>query len=152
MPLVEVIKGEQTSDEAVATAVAYAQKMGKSPIVVNDCAGFLVNRVLFPYFGAFDLLLKDGADFVQIDKVMEQFGMPMGPAYLLDVVGMDTAVHASSVMADAYPDRMKPDFKGAIATMFEETAWDKKTMSVFMLMCWTKKAKKSKPLTPKQTN
>ena len=50
MPLVEVIRGEHSSDEAVATTVAYAQKMGKNPIVVNDCPGFLVNRVLFPYF------------------------------------------------------------------------------------------------------
>lgn len=145
MPLVEVIKGEQTSDEAVATAVAYAQKMGKSPIVVNDCAGFLVNRVLFPYFGAFDLLLKDGADFVQIDKVMEQFGMPMGPAYLLDVVGMDTAVHASDVMADAYPDRMKPDFKGAIATMFEENRLGQKNDVGFYAYGLDKKVKTFDP-------
>lgn len=149
MPLVEVIKGEQTSDEAVATAVAYAQKMGKSPIVVNDCAGFLVNRVLFPYFGAFDLLLKDGADFVQIDKVMEQFGMPMGPAYLLDVVGMDTAVHASGVMADAYPDRMKPDFKGAIATMFEENRLGQKNDVGFYAYVLDKKGKKVKTFDPK---
>lgn len=149
MPLVEVIKGEQTSDEAVATAVAYAQKMGKSPIVVNDCAGFLVNRVLFPYFGAFDLLLKDGADFVQIDKVMEQFGMPMGPAYLLDVVGMDTAVHASDVMADAYPDRMKPDFKGAIATMFEQNRLGQKNDVGFYAYVLDKKGKKVKTFDPK---
>ena len=59
MPLVEVIRGEHTSEEAVATTVVLAQKMGKTPIVVNDCPGFLVNRVLFPYFGAFDLLLKE---------------------------------------------------------------------------------------------
>lgn len=149
MPLVEVIKGEQTSDEAVATAVAYAQKMGKSPIVVNDCAGFLVNRVLFPYFGAFDLLLKDGGDFVQIDKVMEQFGMPMGPAYLLDVVGMDTAVHASSVMAEAYPDRMKPDFKGAIATMFEQNRLGQKNDVGFYAYVLDKKGKKVKTFDPK---
>ena len=119
MPLVEIIRGEQTSDEAVATTVALAQKMGKTPIVVNDCAGFLVNRVLFPYFGAFDLLVKEGVDFVVIDKVMEKFGMPMGPAYLLDVVGMDTAVHAADVMANAFSDRMKPDYKTASTVMFE---------------------------------
>ncbi|WFF38752.1 fatty acid oxidation complex subunit alpha FadB [Moraxella nasibovis] len=119
MPLVEVIRGEKTSDEAVATTVALAQKMGKTPIVVNDCPGFLVNRVLFPYFGAFDLLVKHGADFVQIDKVMERFGWPMGPAYLLDVVGIDTGVHASAVMAAGFPDRMKPDYKTATDVMFE---------------------------------
>src|SRR5690606_21688181 len=120
MPLVEVIRGAKTSDEAIATTVVLAQKMGKTPIVVNDCPGFLVNRVLFPYFGAFDLLLKDGADFQQIDKVMEKFGWPMGPAYLMDVVGIDTGVHGAEVMAEGFPDRMKPDFKGSIQTMYEK--------------------------------
>ncbi|MDO6748790.1 3-hydroxyacyl-CoA dehydrogenase NAD-binding domain-containing protein, partial [Gilvimarinus sp. 1_MG-2023] len=80
MPLVEVIRGSKTSNEAVATVVAYAKKMGKTPIVVNDCPGFLVNRVLFPYFAGFAGLVRDGADFQKIDKVMEKFGFPMGPA------------------------------------------------------------------------
>ena len=53
MPLVEVIRGEKSSEEAISTTVALATKMGKVPVVVNDCPGFLVNRVLFPYFGAF---------------------------------------------------------------------------------------------------
>ena len=64
--------------------------MGKTPMVVNDCPGFFVNRVLFPYFGGFHMLLRDGADFLAVDKVMEKFGWPMGPAYLMDVVGIDT--------------------------------------------------------------
>ena len=71
MPLVEIIRGEQTSDDTIAKVVAYASRMGKTPIVVNDCPGFFVNRVLFPYFAGFSLLLRDGADFRQIDKVME---------------------------------------------------------------------------------
>ncbi|WP_434352850.1 fatty acid oxidation complex subunit alpha FadB [Psychrobacter sp. HD31] len=119
MPLVEVIRGEKSSEEAVATTVALAERMGKVPVVVNDCPGFLVNRVLFPYFGAFDLLLKQGADFVHVDKVMSKFGWPMGPAYLIDVVGLDTGVHGSAVMAEGFPDRMKPDYKGAIQQLFE---------------------------------
>lgn len=93
--------------------------MGKVPVVVNDCPGFLVNRVLFPYFGAFDLLIKQGADFVQIDKVMEKFGWPMGPAYLMDVVGIDTGVHGAEVMAEGFPDRMKPDYKVSGQILFE---------------------------------
>ena len=119
MPLVEVIRGEKSSEEAIATTVALASKMGKVPVVVNDCPGFLVNRVLFPYFGAFDLLLKQGADFAHVDKVMEKFGWPMGPAYLIDVVGLDTGVHGAEVMADGFPDRMKPDYKGAIELLYE---------------------------------
>ena len=119
MPLVEVIRGEKSSEQAIATTVALATKMGKTPIVVNDCPGFLVNRVLFPYFGAFDLLLKQGADFVHVDKVMEKFGWPMGPAYLIDVVGLDTGVHGAEVMAEGYPDRMKADYKGAIEHLYD---------------------------------
>ena len=108
MPLVEIIRGKDTSDNTIATVVAYAAKMGKSPIVVNDCPGFYVNRVLFPYFAGFSQLVLEGADFAAIDKVMEkQFGWPMGPAYLLDVVGVDTADHCTAVMSAGFPTRMK---------------------------------------------
>lgn len=119
MPLVEVIRGEHSSDEAVATTVAYAQKMGKNPIVVNDCPGFLVNRVLFPYFGGFAKLISAGVDFVRIDKVMEKFGWPMGPAYLMDVVGIDTGHHGRDVMAEGFPDRMKDDRRSAVDALYE---------------------------------
>ena len=119
MPLVEVIRGEKSSDAAIAATVAYARQMGKTPIVVNDCSGFLVNRVLFPYFGGFSLLVEKGADYQRVDKVMEKFGWPMGPAYLLDVVGMDTAVHANAVMAEGFPDRMARDGKTAIQVMYD---------------------------------
>jgi len=119
MPLVEVIRGEKTSDTAIARTVAYANAMGKKAIVVNDCPGFLVNRVLFPYFAGFMDLLRDGADFVQIDKVMERFGWPMGPAYLMDVVGMDTGHHGQAVMAEGFPDRMVSDYKTAGDVMYE---------------------------------
>lgn len=119
MPLVEVIRGEKTSEEAVARTVAYAKAMGKTPIVVNDCPGFLVNRILFPYFGGFSALISDGADFQQVDRVMERFGWPMGPAYLLDVVGIDTAHHADAVMAAGFPDRMQHEGENAIDRMFK---------------------------------
>lgn len=108
MPLVEIIRGDNTDDATISAVVAATLKMGKTPIVVNDCPGFLVNRVLFPYFAGFSKLLLDGADFSAIDKVMEKvFGWPMGPAYLLDVVGLDTADHAASVMAEGIPERMR---------------------------------------------
>ena len=108
MPLVEIIRGQHTSEETINSVVAATLKMGKTPIVVNDCPGFLVNRVLFPYFAGFSKLVLDGANFVAVDKVMEkEFGWPMGPAYLLDVVGMDTADHAAGVMSDGIPERMQ---------------------------------------------
>ena len=119
MPLVEVIRGKHSAEETVATTVAYAKKIGKTPIVVNNCPGFLVNRILFPYFAAFSHLVRDGADFRQVDKAMERFGWPMGPAYLLDVVGLDTGVHAQAVMAAGYK-RMNLDFESAMDRLFAE--------------------------------
>jgi 3-hydroxyacyl-CoA dehydrogenase/enoyl-CoA hydratase/3-hydroxybutyryl-CoA epimerase/enoyl-CoA isomerase len=126
MPLVEVIRGRQSSERAVATTVGYALALGKTPIVVNDCAGFLVNRILFPYFAGFNLLVADGIDFRRIDRVMERFGWPMGPAWLLDVVGIDTARHAGAVMARAYPDRMAQAGRSAIEAMFEQRRFGQK--------------------------
>src|SRR5690606_18737813 len=99
--------------------VQYALQMGKTPIVVNDCAGFLVNRVLFPYFNGFAKLIEDGVDYKRIDKVMEKFGWPMGPAYLMDVVGIDTGDHAASIIGDAFPDRMKMPSKTIIQVLHE---------------------------------
>ena len=126
MPLVEVIRGEKSSDEAIAKTVAYALQMGKTPIVVNDCAGFLVNRVLFPYFNGFAKLIEDGVDYKRIDKVMEKFGWPMGPAYLLDVVGIDTGAHAAKIMADAFPDRMEMGGETIIDKMYADKRYGQK--------------------------
>jgi 3-hydroxyacyl-CoA dehydrogenase / enoyl-CoA hydratase / 3-hydroxybutyryl-CoA epimerase / enoyl-CoA isomerase len=144
MPLVEIIRGEKTSDATVGTLVAYATKMGKNPIVVNDCPGFLVNRVLFPYFAGFGMLMRDGADFQAIDKVMEKFGWPMGPAYLMDVVGIDTGVHAAEVMADGFPDRMKHDFKDVSEIMFDNKRYGQKTKVGFYKYEEDKKGKPKK--------
>jgi 3-hydroxyacyl-CoA dehydrogenase/enoyl-CoA hydratase/3-hydroxybutyryl-CoA epimerase/enoyl-CoA isomerase len=144
MPLVEIIRGEKTSEEAVATTVAYAKKMGKTPVVVNDCPGFLVNRVLFPYFGGFAGLLKDGADFRQVDKVMEKFGFPMGPAYLMDVVGIDTGKHANDVMAEGFPERMKADFTSAMDVLYENGFYGQKNNKGFYTYVEDKKGKPKK--------
>ncbi len=117
----------KSSDETIAKVVAWASKMGKTPIVVNDCPGFFVNRVLFPYFAGFSQLLRDGADFRKIDKVMEkQFGWPMGPAYLLDVVGIDTAHHAQAVMTAGFPQRMQKDYRDAIDALFDANRFGQK--------------------------
>ncbi|WP_376707962.1 fatty acid oxidation complex subunit alpha FadB [Kangiella sp. TOML190] len=150
MPLVEVIRGKDTSEETVASVVAYASAMGKSPVVVNDCPGFFVNRVLFPYFGGFTKLLRDGCDFQQADKVMhKKFGWPMGPAYLLDVVGMDTGKHAAEVMAEGFPDRMSKDEKDAIDVMFDEARYGQKTAAGFYVYGKDKKGRPTKEADPK---
>ncbi len=120
MPLVEIIRGEKTSAETIATTVAYALAIGKKPIIVNDAPGFLVNRVLFPYLNAFEKLIRDGADFIHIDKVMQDFGWPMGPAHLLDVIGLDVACHASAVLAEGFPDRMTIGFESATQALHKK--------------------------------
>ena len=106
MPLVEVIRGAKTSDATIAAAVAYAKRLGKSPIVMNDGPGFLVNRLLLPYMNEAALLLCEGASIGEIERAAKAFGMPMGPITLYDVVGLDVAVHAGRTMLEAFPDRV----------------------------------------------
>jgi 3-hydroxyacyl-CoA dehydrogenase/enoyl-CoA hydratase/3-hydroxybutyryl-CoA epimerase/enoyl-CoA isomerase len=105
MELVEVIRGEKTSDETVATVVALAKRIRKTPIVVRDCAGFLVNRVLMPYMNEALLLLQEGVPMEAMDRAATKFGMPMGPIALSDMVGLGTACYAGKLLAAAYSDR-----------------------------------------------
>ncbi len=107
MQLVEVIRGEKTSDETVVALVALAKRIGKSPIVVRDCPGFLVNRILFPYINESLVLLEEGASPRAIDKAAVDFGMPMGPITLNDLVGLDTSLYAGRVVNQAFADRAK---------------------------------------------
>ncbi|GAA3549779.1 fatty acid oxidation complex subunit alpha FadB [Zobellella aerophila] len=149
MPLVEIIRGEQTSEDTLNRVVAYAASMGKAPVVVNDCPGFFVNRVLFPYFFGFSQLLADGADFVQVDQVMErEFGWPMGPAYLLDVVGIDTGHHAAAVMAEGFPARMGKTGKDAIDAMYERQRFGQKNGKGFYAYSQDNKGKPRKEADP----
>jgi 3-hydroxyacyl-CoA dehydrogenase/enoyl-CoA hydratase/3-hydroxybutyryl-CoA epimerase len=109
MPLVEVIYGRKTDPEVTATVFDLAKKMGKTPVVVKDAPGFLVNRILSPYIGEAVRLLLEGAEFAAVDKAMRAFGMPVGPIELLDDVGIDVAAKAGGTMAAAFPARMPAD-------------------------------------------
>ncbi|MFT5312096.1 MAG: 3-hydroxyacyl-CoA dehydrogenase/enoyl-CoA hydratase/3-hydroxybutyryl-CoA epimerase [Paraglaciecola sp.] len=145
MPLVEIIRGEKTSEATISAVVAATLKMGKTPIVVNDCPGFLVNRVLFPYFAGFSRLVMDGADFVAVDKVMEKiFGWPMGPAFLLDVVGMDTADHASGVMADGIPERMQKIDNDPVTLLYKAERFGQKNGKGFYNFSLDKRGRPAK--------
>ena len=108
MPLVEIIRGESSSDAALATAVRLARRLGKTPVLVADRPGFIVNRLLAPYLNEVGFLLNDGADVVGIDGTLKAFGLPMGPCRLLDEVGFDVAAHVAKEMARAFGDRMRP--------------------------------------------
>ena len=108
MPLVEVVVGEDTGVIARDTAIATARLLGKTPVVVRSSPGFLVNRVLMPYMMEALHLFEQGVPVEQLDKALEDFGMPMGPLALLDEVGLDVAHRVSEVLLAAFPDRGEP--------------------------------------------
>jgi 3-hydroxyacyl-CoA dehydrogenase/enoyl-CoA hydratase/3-hydroxybutyryl-CoA epimerase len=107
MPLVEIIAGKKTSPKTIATVVSLAKEAGKTPIVVGDCAGFLVNRILLPYINEAVRMFEEGADFERMDKIILDFGMPMGPFVLADEVGLDVGYKVAKVLEEAYGERMK---------------------------------------------
>jgi 3-hydroxyacyl-CoA dehydrogenase/enoyl-CoA hydratase/3-hydroxybutyryl-CoA epimerase/3-hydroxyacyl-CoA dehydrogenase/enoyl-CoA hydratase/3-hydroxybutyryl-CoA epimerase/enoyl-CoA isomerase len=125
MQLLEVIRGKMTSDATIATAVAYAKILGKMPIVMNDGPGFLVNRLLLPYMNEAALLLEEGASISSVERAAKDFGMPMGPITLYDVVGLDVAVHAGRTMVAVFPDRVVPS--KIIERLFEARRFGQKT-------------------------
>ena len=108
MPLVEIIRGEKTSQEVVTRTAALAVRLGKTPVICKDVRGFLVNRLLGPYLDEAVRLFVSGADPVRLDRVMLDFGMPMGPLTLLDEVGIDIAGHTATSLHEGYGDRMNP--------------------------------------------
>jgi len=126
MPLVEIIPGKKTSKQTIVNTVSFVKSLGKTPIVVGDCAGFLVNRVLIPMINEAAFILQEGGDVKGIDHAVESFGMPMGPFILADEVGIDIGFHVSSILEAAYGERM------AVAGLFkhifkEEQLLGKKT-------------------------
>lgn len=103
MPLVEVVRSEQTSPETVVQTVALGRQIGKTVIVVKDRPGFLINRILMPYLIECFHLRQEGYSITQIDQAAVNFGMPMGPFRLLDEVGFDTAAKVADTIAAGYP-------------------------------------------------
>jgi 3-hydroxyacyl-CoA dehydrogenase/enoyl-CoA hydratase/carnithine racemase len=105
MKLVEVIRGNLSSNESIAQAAALMRKIGKFPLIVKDSPGFLVNRILSPYLNAALELLSQGAEIEAIDREALAFGMPIGPLALYDMVGLDTAFQAGRTMWEAFSNR-----------------------------------------------
>lgn len=108
MPLLEIIPGPATSPDAIATAVQFGRRMGKTVIVVADYPGFWVNRILAPYLNEAGHLLMEGTPIEAIDRTMTRFGFPVGPIALLDEVGLDVAGKGSGVMHRAFGERLAP--------------------------------------------
>lgn len=141
MPLVEVVAGKKSSNESVATAVDACKKMGKTPIVVQDCPGFLVNRIFVPGANEVMRLLEEGVDFERLEKIMLDFGMPMSPFELADEVGNDVGYKVSVIFANAYGKRM--EYPALVKGMYDHKLYGKKVNAGFYL--YNGKEKKRNP-------
>jgi 3-hydroxyacyl-CoA dehydrogenase/enoyl-CoA hydratase/3-hydroxybutyryl-CoA epimerase len=108
MPLVEIVPGEQTRPEVVRAVAGLALALGKTPVIVKDVAGFLVNRLLGPFLDEALRLFEGGVAPQRLEDLLLDFGMPMGPLRLLDEVGFDIAGHAARSLHEAYGARMRP--------------------------------------------
>jgi len=120
MPLVEVIRGEKTNDETVYQVVTLAKRCGKTPVVVQNCPGFLVNRILMPYVNEAIYLASQGVSIDRIDRLAVKFGMPVGPLTLADEVGLDVGYKVSKILRDGYGERM--NLPPAFETLFSQEA------------------------------
>ncbi|MHC5003842.1 MAG: 3-hydroxyacyl-CoA dehydrogenase NAD-binding domain-containing protein, partial [Planctomycetota bacterium] len=115
MPLVEVVAGPQTLKRAVVAAAELVRRIEKTPLVVGDCPGFLVNRILLPYLIESAWMFEEGVAPARIDRLLERFGMPMGPMALVDEVGLDVGYEVAKVLEGAYGERMRvPAALGAV--------------------------------------
>jgi 3-hydroxyacyl-CoA dehydrogenase / enoyl-CoA hydratase / 3-hydroxybutyryl-CoA epimerase len=124
MPLVEVIRGEKTSDQAMVTVAAFARKPCKTVVYCNDGPGFVVNRILGPYMNESAFLLEEGNSIESLDKAMVDFGMPMGPMALLDEVGIDVAAKVAGILTEAFGDRMEKS--GVVEKLYADGRHGKK--------------------------
>ena len=101
MQLVEIVRGEATSEQAVQNALRFARALDKLPLPCASAPGFVVNRILTPYINEALFALEEGVPAATIDRAGTRFGMPMGPIELADVVGLDVALNVGRVLAEA---------------------------------------------------
>ncbi|XP_076889822.1 peroxisomal fatty acid beta-oxidation multifunctional protein AIM1-like [Bidens hawaiensis] len=105
MPLLEIVRTEKTSAQAILDLMAVGKIIKKSPVVVGNCTGFAVNRTFFPYTQGAHILLHLDVDIFRIDRLITSFGLPMGPFQLQDLAGYGVAVAVGKEFANAFPDR-----------------------------------------------
>jgi len=108
MQLVEIVQGSGTRADVVQRALSFTRKLDKLPLPCKSAPGFLVNRILTPYINEAIFALEEGIPASSIDRAGKQFGMPMGPIELADVVGLDVSLHVGRVLAEAFGRRV-PD-------------------------------------------
>jgi len=131
MPLLEIVKTPHTSEETINACYAMGVKQGKTVIVVNDCPGFYVNRILIPYLNECLLMVDEGVSIEDINRAMEAKGFPVGPFKLLDEVGLDVASHVTETGKKAAAARGDFPVNLSIPAMFEEGFLGKKNKKGF---------------------
>lgn len=129
MPLVEIIPTKHTSKETINKVCEMLISCGKTPIVVKDCAGFIVNRILLPYLNEAAFILEEGSKIERIDSIIKDFGMPMGPFTLADTVGIDIGYKVATILNEAYGSRMP--ISSIIEKMYEKNLLGVKTKAGF---------------------
>ena len=107
MPLLEIIKGDDTNDETISKAISLGKKQGKTIIVVKDVPGFFVNRCLTPYMNEALHILCEGYTPSQIDRIMTERGFPVGPFTLMDEVGLDICNKVNEMLKDDLDGRIQ---------------------------------------------
>ena len=115
LPLVEVIRGEQTSDAVFNRALAFTTQIGKLPLPCKSAPGFVVNRLLAPYMMEAMLAHEAGLALETIDRAAEAFGMPVGPVELADRVGLDVASHVAEILGAAFERPVPPGLAEKLA-------------------------------------
>ncbi|MCB0326218.1 MAG: enoyl-CoA hydratase/isomerase family protein [Bdellovibrionales bacterium] len=124
MPLIEIVQAEQTSEQTIASTRQLALAMGKTPIIVQDKPGFLVNRILGTYLSEAIRMAEEGTPVSCIEKQAVEFGMPMGPFDLFDEVGLDVANHVGRYLSDSFD--YLPKTSSLISTMIQNNRFGKK--------------------------
>jgi 3-hydroxyacyl-CoA dehydrogenase/enoyl-CoA hydratase/3-hydroxybutyryl-CoA epimerase len=120
MPLVEVVRSPATARRVGQSLLEWVATLGKTPALVKDGPGFLVNRILMPYLNEATLLAGEGMRVELVDRAMRRFGMPVGPLELLDQIGLDVAAHVARALAPAFGARFAPN---AVFERMEERRW-----------------------------
>ncbi|MGG5837304.1 3-hydroxyacyl-CoA dehydrogenase NAD-binding domain-containing protein, partial [Huaxiibacter chinensis] len=142
MPLVEVIPHAGTSPQTVATVVNLAKKLGKTPVVVADKAGFYVNRILAPYINEAMRLLTEGEKIEHVDNALVKFGFPVGPIQLLDEVGIDTGTKIIPVLEASYGERFTPPANIVSAILNDDRKGRKNGRGFYLYAAKGRKSKK----------
>lgn len=150
MQLVELVRGTKTSAAALDTALGLVKGIGKLPVITRDRPGFLVNRVLLPYMVEAVRLFLDGHHAHRIDKIMLDFGMPMGPIRLSDEVGLDVADHVARDLAARLP-HAAPIKDDTLKTLIGKGALGRKAGKGFYTYRADGKAKGDDSLPPMNT-